>query len=355
MADGSPIATGPFQGATIAEVARAAGVSTSTVSRALSVPERVNPRTRALVEETARSLNYSPRLRGPAPTPRLTKVVAVVVPDIDDPFFLDVVRFTQLQLRTAGYFQLVVDVADSAELEWDALHRLQGAVDGAILAASRLADDTLRDGADLLPVVALNRTTQGVACVLIDTPTGTVQALEHLVSLGHRRIGYVGGPSSSWSSATRLSALEARSAELGVDVVPVGALPAKITSGAAAADMAVNAGVTACICFGDLIAIGMLQRFRDQGVDVPGDFSVVGCDDVFGASFCSPPLTTLTAPTEQATRAAVNMLLAQIGASDNDLGRSTTNLGAHLTIRASTGKRPQVAKERSGWAAFASQ
>jgi LacI family transcriptional regulator len=277
----------------------------------------------------------------------------VVVPEIDDPFFMDVVRVTQVPLRTAGYSQLVIDTGNSTELEWDLLQSLRDSVDGVILAASRLPDEKLREIADVLPLVALNRSTDGVACVLIDTQSGTVQALEHLVSLGHRRIGYVGGPLSSWSSASRLRALEERSTELGVEIVPVGTFEAKITSGAAAADIAVNAGVTACICFGDLIAIGMLQRFRDQDVRVPSDFSVVGCDDTFGADFCAPPLTTLTVPTEQATRAAMNMLLTEIGATDNEPARATTILQAHLTIRESTGQSPRFPRQRAGWAAFA--
>ena len=80
---------------------------------------------------------------------------------------------------------------------------------------------------------------------------------------------------------------------------------------------------------------------------------MVGCDDVFGADFCSPPLTTLTVPTEQATRTALNMLLAQIGATDTEPARSTATLQTHLTIRESTGQSPQIPRERAGWAAFA--
>lgn len=338
---------------TINDVARAAGVSTSTVSRALSHPGRVNARTRALVVETAGLLDYTPRARTSGRKPVRAGLIAVVVPEIDDPFFLDVIRMTQVPLRTAGYYQLVLDTGNSTELEWDSLQSLRNSVDGVILVASRLPDEQLRAIADVLPLVALNRSTDGVACVLIDTQSGTVQALEHLVSLGHRCIGYVGGPLSSWSSASRLRALQERSTELGVEIVTVGAFEAKVTSGATAADIAVNAGVTACICFGDLIAIGMLQRFRDQDVGVPSDFSVVGCDDAFGADFCAPPLTTLTVPTEQATRVAMDMLLAEIGANDNKPIRTTSILQTHLTIRESTGQSPRFPRQRSGWAAFA--
>ncbi len=73
-----------------------------------------------------------------------------------------------------------------------------------------------------------------------------------------------------------------------------------------------HSGVTACIAFNDLIAIGMLQRLRERGIRVPEDMSIVGCDDIFGADFCNPPLTTMASPIEQAGRVAVSMLLAQL-------------------------------------------
>ena len=88
--------------------------------------------------------------------------------------------------------------------------------------------------------------------------------------------------------------------ERGVDVCRLGPFAPKTQSGAAAADAAVHSGVTACIAFNDLIAIGMLQRLRERGIRVPEDMSVVGCDDIFGADFCNPPLTTMASPIEQA-------------------------------------------------------
>ncbi len=97
----------------------------------------------------------------------------------------------------------------------------------------------------------------------------------------------------------------------GLGAQRVGPFPPGRGSGTAAADAVLNSGATACVAFNDLLAIGMLTRLRERGVRVPADLSVVGCDDIFGADFCNPPLTTLTAPIEQAGRVAVSLLLVR--------------------------------------------
>ena len=100
-----------------------------------------------------------------------------------------------------------------------------------------------------------------------------------------------------------------------------------------------NTGATACIVFNDLLAIGMLSRLRERGVAVPDDISIVGCDDIFGADFCHPPLTTLTAPIEQAGRVAVSMLLSRLNGEAGT--RQSVVLPTHLQVRESTGPVPR--------------
>jgi LacI family transcriptional regulator len=125
-----------------------------------------------------------------------------------------------------------------------------------------------------------------------------------------------------------------------VEVRRLGPFAPKTQSGAAAADAAVHSGVTACIAFNDLIAIGMLQRLRERGIRVPEDMSIVGCDDIFGADFCNPPLTTMASPIEQAGRVAVSMLLAQLNPLAGGGARSRSVMPTHLTVRGSTGLAP---------------
>lgn len=328
--------------ATIHDVAARAGVATSTVSRALSQPERISPATRELVIRAARALNYVPN-SGSRGTPALRKgAVALLVPDITNPFYFGIIRGTQEQLKAAGYAQLLVDTEESAEVEAAALDSVMAAADGVILAASRLSGTVLAEASATIPLVTINRNDSDVPTVLIDTPIGVVQAVEHLVSLQHRKIAFVSGPARSWTNQWRWQAFESAASRHGVETLRIGPYSPRPTSGAAAADAVLISGATACLAFNDLLAIGMLQRFITRGVKVPGDISIVGCDDIFGANFCHPPLTTITAPIEQAGRVATTMLLDRLGGGSPTV-RQLTKLPTHLTIRESTGKAPGVA------------
>lgn len=323
--------------ATIHDIAAMCGVAASTVSRALSTPDRVNFRTRARIEAAAAELNYTPNNQAKALSSGRTGAVGVLVPDITNPFYFDLIRGTQLQLKAAGYTQLLVDTEESDEVEASAMEQLRKGADGIIVTASRLGDDVLLAAAAKMPLVTINRDVPGVPAVIIDTPSATGQALDHLVSLGHTRIAFMAGPLTSQSSARRWVALTDAAKERGAEVIRLGPFTPKTQSGAAAADSAVHSGVTACIAFNDLIAIGMLQRLRERGIRVPEDLSIVGCDDIFGADFCNPPLTTMTSPIEQAGRVAVSMLLDQLNPLSGYANRSRSVMPTHLTVRGSTG------------------
>ncbi|MGJ3190298.1 LacI family DNA-binding transcriptional regulator [Paenarthrobacter sp. FR1] len=322
---------------TIRDVAELAGVATSTVSRALSNPGRVNHVTRERVEQAAAALNYVPSSQARGLSSGRTNAIALLVPDVTNPFYFDIIRGTQNQLKAAGYTQLLVDTEESAEMEADTLRKMQRTADGFILAASRLTDAQLVEAASSQAIVTINRSSSNAPTVMIDTPGAVVQALEHLSSLGHTRICYVGGPASSWSNAKRWKTFEDECRERGLTTSRVGPFTPKTTSGAAAADAAARTGATACIVFNDLLAIGMLQRLRERGIRVPEDMSIVGCDDIFGADFCNPPLTTMASPIEQAGRVAVSMLLAQLDPLHAGSSRRLAVMPTHLTVRGSTG------------------
>lgn len=326
--------------ATIHDVAALSGVAASTVSRALSTPGRVNFRTRARIEAAAARLQYVPNAQAKALSSGRTKAVAVLVADITNPFYFDIIRGTQLQLKAAGYTQLLVDTEESDEVEVNTVEQLRQTADGVILTASRLSDEALARVAEKMPLVTINRDVAGVPSVVLDTPTATNQALDHLISLGHTRVAYLGGPEASSSNIRRWAALSEAAKTRGVEVLRLGPFAPRTYSGAAAADALVHSGATAGIAFNDLVAIGMLQRLRVRGVRVPEDLSIVGCDDIFGADFCSPPLTTVTAPVEQAGRVAVTMLLSQLAAGQGNLPRNHTVLPTYLTVRGSTGPAP---------------
>jgi DNA-binding LacI/PurR family transcriptional regulator len=319
---------------TLQDLATECGVAVSTVSRALTRPDRVSESTRARIVAAAERLGYEPSVAGRALSSGRTQTIGLMVPDVTNPYFFGIIRGTQSQLRAAGYAHVLVDTEESAALEEESLRRLRRSCDGVILAASRLGAEEIAAWDRVLPLVLLNRSVEGVASVEVDSPDGARQALDHLVSLGHRRIAYVRGPAGSGPDRHRREVLGATAPRYGADLVVTDPFAPTSASGPAAADTVLRLGATACIVFNDLMAISMLRRFADRGVDVPGAMSVVGCDDIFGADFCNPPLTTVTVPTERPARTAAALLLDRLRT-----GRRISPerpLPAHLTIRESS-------------------
>jgi DNA-binding LacI/PurR family transcriptional regulator len=320
---------------TLHDVAREAGVAVSTASRALSDPQRVNVRTREHVQAVARELGYRPnRLAQALPTGR-TRMLAVLVPDITNPHNFGLVRGAEAQARAAGSTLVIADTQGQPELEVAHLERLGASVDGFVLASSRLPDDELRSLAGRTPVVLFNRRVDGLASLATDSADGSRQIVEHLVALGHRSLAYLAGPSAAWSDAQRWRALSEHAEAAGVRIVRCGPFDPTLDGGPAAADVGLSTGATALVAFNDLLAIGVLRRLGERGVAVPDRVSVVGYDDIFGADFCSPPLTTVAGPVDEAGRALVDVLLA---------GREpvpVVTLPTHLRIRNSTGPAPR--------------
>ncbi|WP_415854858.1 LacI family DNA-binding transcriptional regulator [Sinomonas sp. G460-2] len=330
---------------TLKEVAAMSGVAASTASRALTQPGRVSRATLERVREAAEQLGYIASGRARQPQPVQAGAVAVLVPDITNPYFFDVIRSTQHQLKAAGYRQMLVDTEEDIDLEASYLDEFRSSVVGFVLVAARLGDDQLVAAAAKTPLVTINRDTPGVPTVVINTPEGVQQAVEHLFSLGHRDIAYIAGPPTSWSDSRRWIVMQSAAEQLGITVRRLGPYHPSRRSGPAAADALLNSGSTACIAFNDLVAIGILARLSERGIDVPGELSVVGCDDIFGADFCNPPLTTITAPIEQAGRVATDLLISRLRV-DASQSRTQVVLPTHLTMRASTGPAPSTDPRR---------
>ena len=146
--------------------------------------------------------------------------------------------------------------------------------------------------------------------MLIDIRTGLTQAVEHLKALGHETIALVSGPPGSWQNRWRWNEFEEQVRLQSLTPILLGPYTPTRASGMVAGDALLVTGATACVAFNDLLAIGVLQRLRQRGVRVPDDMSVVGCDDIFGADFSAPPLTTIAGDTEHAGRLAASRLIA---------------------------------------------
>ena len=160
-------------------------------------------------------------------------------------------------------------------------------------------------------VVLFNREVPGFASVITDSRDGSRQIVEHLAALGHRSIAYLSGP-ALWTDAERWRTLSENAARLGVEIVRLGPFMPTLDQGSAAADVGLGSGATALVAFNDLLAIGILQRLRRRKVDVPGAISVVGHDDIFGADFCQPSLTTVHSDVEHAGRTLVDLVRGRI-------------------------------------------
>lgn len=317
------------------DVAKRAGVAVSTVSRAFTDPERINADTRALVMRAAEELGYTAAPARPGPVRR--SFVALLVPDITNPFYFDIIRGSQERLFSSGYMQVLVNTQGSGAEERAALESLTGLAKGAILTTSRLLDDEVSRFAKDLPLVTLNRSVEGIPDISIDTAQVMGEALEHLAAGGHRRVCYVSGPTQSVVNRRRWNRCQDVAEALGLELTRVGPFSPWTGSGAVAADEVLAVRATAALAFNDILAIEMLQRFEELGVRVPEDMSVVGCDDIVGSDFCAPPLTTISAPTLRVGFELTSMLLEVIGGG---VVTAPSDLPVTLKIRKSTGVAP---------------
>ncbi|WP_132472681.1 LacI family DNA-binding transcriptional regulator [Rhodococcus sp. SMB37] len=331
-----PRRVSPRKRATITDVARAAGVAASTVSRSFTNPDRVNVTTREHVLEIAAELGYTPNPMARALESGRTNTFALLVPDITNPYFAGIINGAERSAAAAGRTLVIGNTKESAATEQHLVKRLGPAVDGFVLAASRLPDDDLRKAADLNAVTLVNRATRGVSCVVADYASGTRQIVDHLASLGHRSLLVLGGPPESWSGARRWAGLQAAAELHQMQVRRFGPYSPTLSGGPAAADAALAAGATAVICHNDMLAIGVLRRLQERGVSVPEQVSVVGFDDMFGSAICTPTLTTLAERTADAGAQAIEMLgrLAYERVAEPD----SLVLPTHLVVRGSTGQ-----------------
>jgi len=331
---------------TITDVARAAGVSASTVSRALSVPDKVDPRTRERVLRVAEHLGYQPNRAARGLITGRTGNIGLILPDLANPFFPSLVKSIQHHAHRADYQVLMMDTDEDPAVELGLVRALAKQVDGVILCSPRMRPQDLRDAASLGPTVLVNRKARGIPAVTFDNGDGMRQILAHLAGLGHEHVGFAGGPRSSWSNAERLRGLTEGAAALGLRVAELGHFPPTFDGGRLAVESALLSGATAIVGYNDLVAVGLCRALAERGVDVPGDLSVVGIDDITLAGMVQPALTTLTVPTELAGRAAVDLLVQLL--PDLTTGRTPqVDVQTSLQERASTappGARPALTR-----------
>lgn len=300
------------------DVAKAAGVSVATVSRAFSDKAAVSQATRRHVLAVAERLGYSPDPAARRLTTGRSGSIGLIVPDLSNPFFADVAKGVQRRARDRQRSIFISDTDEQARLEADAVRHLARQVDGIIWASPRTPDDALRELRPDVPVVLLHRAVRGWWSVTADYREGMRQALENLYALGHRSVAYAAGPTASWSGALRLDGLRAAAQDLGVTLTELGSVAPTVDGGLAAADLALATDATALVAYNDAVGLGALTRLVARGVKVPEQLSVVGCDNTLLAGLTIPPLTTVNVPRFEAGDVALSLLEQQMEAPTDE-------------------------------------
>jgi len=324
---------------TVHDVAARSGVSIATVSRTLREPHRVSERTRERVLSAVDELGYRPNRAAASLRRGRTGVIALVVPDIENPYFSSLTKGAQAIARARGYGLVVVDTTEQADVEAEEIAALRPQIDGIILASSRLPDARLAEAVAGIRCVLINRdlTAAGfpTPTVTIDERAGGAAAVGHLSALGHRRIAYVGGPVSSWSQQRRVQGVREAARDEGVTLLEIGSFPADAIGGRAAADAALADGPTAVIAYNDLVALGLLAQWSERRLRVPADVSLVGFDNTFVAELSSPRLTSVGADLRAFGEEAVGLLLEHVD-GPHDEAEQHRELLPRLVVRDST-------------------
>jgi LacI family transcriptional regulator len=323
---------------TLDDVAKAAGVAASTVSRAFSRPGRVSFETSERIHRVAAELGYrTTSLARALPTGR-TSMIALAISDITNPFYNEIIRGAQAAASESGYTILLADTQESGVRERTAVDRAASTVEGIVLATTRMSDAAIRMTAKKRPVIVLNRAVSDVPCVVTDNPRGVRRAVEHLAELGHRRITYLAGPEASWADGMRWLSLREAAVELVLHVRRIGPFPPTVAGGARAAAEFAQHPTSAMIAYNDLMAIGAIRALTERGARIPQDVSVVGFDNIFAAELVSPPLTTVAVPLGAMGRTAVGNLLAIVRGA-RPRAEAAVSLPCRLVVRESTAHR----------------
>jgi DNA-binding LacI/PurR family transcriptional regulator len=320
--------------ATSIDVARHAGVSQSTVSLVLSgkASGRVSEATQERVRRSARELGYRPNVAAQALRLGASRAVALLVPDITNPFFSRVLRGAQRAAQAAGYTVALVDTANDRRWEAQSFEALRaGPVDGYLLfEVSR--PEALGPGQH---VVLMETEAPRCPSVRFDAEGGAAAAFRHLLELGHRHIGHLAAAFDAPTFHLRDAARRRVLAEAGLDpdAQPRAMTPIGIDDARDAAAPLLAERPTAVFCDDDVIAAGLYLAARESGLRIPRDLSVVGFDDMDFARVLEPPLTTVALDAEQLGASAFELLDGRMA------GRRTRRrvvLPADLLVRGST-------------------
>lgn len=304
----------------IKDIAREAGVSTATVSHVINKTKYVTDETRERVQQAIKKFNYHPNAHAQMLALGKSKIIGLLVSDISNPFFPEIIKSVEAAVFEKGYNLILLNTNYDAERAVEYVHRLiQMKVAGILLMTAEfdqaLIDEAKRKKTSIV-FHDLGVVGEKMSNVILDYAVGIEEAVQHLVSLGHKNIAHIAGSHEIHSGRVREQAfIDAMNKHF-----PKGK-PPKIYEGdfrfdggrRAAHQMLQEKDVpTAVVVANDMMALGAMQEFRAAGLNVPQDISIVGFDDIAFAALAEPPLTTVCSPRVEIGRRAVEALMLTI-------------------------------------------
>lgn len=336
---------------TIYDIAKEANVSVSTVSRVLNDTAPVKGSTRAKIEELIQKYNFQPNAMARSLLTNETGIIGVIVPDLTNPFFPEVFAGAEEEAQQSGQtFLLSNTIGDYAkESQYLSILR-EKRVDGIIFLGGRInlknCDEHLVQElvqcASVIPTVLVNGSLRGTDLIRVatDESAGTALAVRHLIELGHKEIGFIGGESHMTTTSIKLRAFRKTMKDGGLDVREEWLLPDSFSIDSGKRQMlkllAMKEKPTAVFCVNDYTAIGAIKAVTEAGLTIPDDMSIVGFDDIPLAHHFIPELTTVSQQAHELGRTAVKVLKAMM---NKEKVKKLTSLEPQLMIRQSSGPR----------------
>lgn len=332
---------------TLSDVARVAGVSAKTVSNVLLARPNVSGHTRQVVQAAVAELGYQPNPAGQGLASGRAGRIAVVVPNLHQPYFAEMAEDLILSFEAAGA-TTTLRIAPDAAAEREAVLGLSANDADAVVLCPHFFPSSYLDSTAVLrrPVVQVGGpATEVLDCVLMGEYQGSAAITQHLVDIGRRRIAVVWNTASPRGGRYQgiVETLDQHGMQLDPALFAVGSDWDKRDSGHEATVGLLRSGATfdAVLCANDALAVGAMRALREAAVDVPGQVSVTGFDDTVESRFTSPPLTSVSPEQPAMVEAAVGMVLDRVGGYSGPPRHVMT--GAHVVVRGSSSPTPTIA------------
>ena len=332
---------------TIKDIARETGLSSTAVSLVLNnKPNKLSSESRRMILETAKRLRYHPNQLAVGLVTRQSMTLGLIIPDISNQYFSTLALGVDEEARSHGRNVIFSCTGDSAEQDIHSLQVLTARGADAIIMA--VASDINAHSWDLyrdhiehasVPVVLIGYGHPAFHCsaVMLNSRSGIYNAVAHLAALGHRDIAFLTGKEQIDAPSERLKSVQSACRDLEIAFRPEYALDGHYTyqGGYGAAAELIGRPVSALFCLNDMMALGAFQQFRQRGLRVPEDISLIGFDDIPFAQLLDVPLTTVKQPAYEIGREAARLALAEI--EDKSRPKQNILFEPELVIRSSTG------------------